>query len=63
LDVGGSALAPWACPQSRAAHHGYGWCALTRDVMDGCPRVAHAVAWSCSISQYFQFTTFMNAVT
>ncbi|MEY3231779.1 MAG: hypothetical protein RL689_1868 [Planctomycetota bacterium] len=20
---------PWACPQSRAAHHGYNWCALT----------------------------------
>jgi hypothetical protein len=19
---------PWACPQSRAAHHGYDWCAL-----------------------------------
>jgi hypothetical protein len=24
----GSVLGPWACPQSRAAHHGYDWSAL-----------------------------------
>jgi hypothetical protein len=23
-----SGVRPWACPQSRAAHHGYDWCAL-----------------------------------
>jgi len=56
-------LAPWVCPQNRAAHHGCDWWALTGDVMDGRSRVAQAVALSCSASQYFQFTTFMNAVT